>query len=337
LGSPATGVYTGPTGTIYTDAAATVPYTGTAINTVYVKPTATGVNNYSVVVTDGPCPSNPLIIPVTMNAPAAGTLSVSNATLCAGLNNTFAITGLTGGTSLTYQWQVSTDAGATYSNISGATSATLVQTGVTTAMSGNKYRVLVSSTGCTTTLTSSAGTLTVNPTPVVTISAAPITKLFPGLTSTLTAAVSPNAASTYQWYKNGVLVTGATLNKTVVDIDKLGTYTVRVSDVNGCVSNGVSTPASILITDSVTTNKLFIYPSPNSGQFQVRYYNAGNAPTYVNIFDEKGARVFTQTFGASTPYQSMNVDLSGFGRGIYRVDVLTANGNRINTGSVMVF
>jgi Secretion system C-terminal sorting domain len=187
-------------------------------------------------------------------------------------------------------------------------------------------------------LLSTVGTLTVNTNPVVTISAAPITKLFPGLTSTLTAAVSSATAPiTYQWRKGGANVLGATTNKTVVGIDALGTYTVLVSDANGCTSAGVSTPASIAIVDSVTTNKLFIYPSPNSGRFQVRYYNEGKAGSIVNIYDEKGSQVLSQRFGANTAYQAMNVDMTGFGKGIYRVDVLSSNGSRISTGSVLVY
>jgi hypothetical protein len=61
---------------------------------------------------------------------------------------------------LSYQWQLSTDAGSTFANISGATSATLSLTGLTTAESGRRYRCVVSATG-TASVTSNSATLTV--------------------------------------------------------------------------------------------------------------------------------------------------------------------------------
>lgn len=61
---------------------------------------------------------------------------------------------------ISYQWQVSTDAGSTWTNISGETASTLVLTGLTSADSGKRYRVQLSATGAST-VTSSSATLTV--------------------------------------------------------------------------------------------------------------------------------------------------------------------------------
>jgi hypothetical protein len=61
---------------------------------------------------------------------------------------------------LSYQWQLSTDGGTTFSNISGATSATLSLSGLTTGDSGKRYRCVVSATG-TSSVTSDPATLTV--------------------------------------------------------------------------------------------------------------------------------------------------------------------------------
>jgi subtilisin-like proprotein convertase family protein len=345
LGAPATGVFTGAAGTMFTDAACTIPYTGTALNAIWVKPTTAGVNNYNVVVTDAACSSLPLTIPVTMYAPVGGTATLSNATICENGATSFTLGGaLTGGPLFNHQYQVKTSATAAWANVSnggvysGATTSTLSLTNVPVSYNGYQYRDSISTGNGCGSLLSTVGTLRVNTNPVVTISAAPITSLFPGLTSTLTAAVSSATAPiTYQWKREGSNVLGATTNRTVVGIDALGTYTIAVSDANGCTSSGVSTPASIAIVDSVTTNKLFIYPSPNSGRFEVRYYNGGKAASVVNVYDEKGSLVLSKPFGANTAYQAMNVDITGFGKGIYRVDVLSSNGSRINTGSVLVY
>ena len=206
----------------------------------------------------------------------------------------------------------------------------------------NQYRVRVSRGGCASVNSTACTISAVNPTPVVTISASPVTSLFPGLTSTLTAAVSPNPAVSYQWIKDNAFVTAPLpSNKYVVNVDGFGYYSVKVVDANGCTNN-FTTPANIRIKDSATNNILFVYPSPNSGKFQVRYYfdnkNGNNTPaTYVNVYDEKGARVFTRPFAPGLGYGQMNVDLGTHGRGVYRVDLLDGNGNRLKTGSVMVF
>ncbi len=352
LGSPATGVFTGPAGTIFTNAAATTPYTGTPINSVFVKPLTGGVNNYSVVVTDAACSSAPLVIPVTANQAVAGTATLpANTTVCEGSNATFTLGGtLSGPATFNHQYQVSTNGGTTFTNIanggvySGANTSTLTITNVPASFNGYRFRDSISSAGNCGSLISTVGVLTVNPKPVVTISAAPIRNLFPGLTTTLTAAVSPNATgAAYQWFRNGTAVAGATTNSLVVGIDALGTYSIRVTDANGCVAAaGTSTPGSIAIGDSINLTRLFIYPSPNRGQFQVRFFNDPNSngltPGVVNVYDEKGSRVFTKAYTVGGGYQPMNVDLGkNYGRGIYRVDLLTSSGERIKTGSVIVF
>ena len=66
----------------------------------------------------------------------------------------------TRGATLSYLWQVSTDDGSTWTNLSAATTATLTFEEVVLADDGNQYRVIVSATGATS-VTSSVATLTV--------------------------------------------------------------------------------------------------------------------------------------------------------------------------------
>ena len=169
--------------------------------------------------------------------------------------------------------------------------------------------------------------------PTIGITAAPYTKLYPGISTTISSTVSPNAA-TYQWYKNGVIIPGATGSTIDVDVDGMGDYSVAVTDVNGC-SN---TSGSLTISEAAN-DFLFIYPSPNTGQFQVRYYNlAGNSvnPRTLTIYDSKGARVYSRTYSITLPYSRMDVNMSNLSKGIYRVELGDANGKRIKTGSVII-
>ena len=105
---------------------------------------------------------------VTSNAV---TLSITNASISANPGNQTVNLGastsfsITASCVATYQWQVSTDGGATFtSTVSGGvysnvTTATLSIIGVTAAMNGYQYRCVVTPGGAT----STAGVLTVNP------------------------------------------------------------------------------------------------------------------------------------------------------------------------------
>lgn len=65
-----------------------------------------------------------------------------------------------GGAALSYQWQLSTDAGTSWTNIANATSSSISLTGLTSADNGKRYRAVVSATGAAS-VTSSPATLTV--------------------------------------------------------------------------------------------------------------------------------------------------------------------------------
>lgn len=93
---------------------------------------------------------------VSVTAPAGATLTAAATTNDAG--------------TLSYQWQVSTNSGASYTNItnsgvySGSTTTTLSISN-STGLDGRMYRVVVSSTGGAPSATSTSGTLTVTPEP----------------------------------------------------------------------------------------------------------------------------------------------------------------------------
>jgi hypothetical protein len=74
---------------------------------------------------------------------------------------TFTVTATASSGSPVYQWQVQTSGSTRWSNVSGATSASLALTGVTTADTGKKYRVKVTSSAGAPEVISNAATLTV--------------------------------------------------------------------------------------------------------------------------------------------------------------------------------
>lgn len=340
-GAPSTGVW-GPAtalGTIFTDASGTTPYVAnTPLNAVYVKPNAT--TTYTVVVTTPtPCTSSTTSIPVTVHTALTGSAAVANKVVCVGKDTKFFMSTTPGGMAagVYYQWQVLTSATGTWANVansgvySGATTDTLRITAATTSMNGYQYRVIVSNACNTAGITSAAGTLTVdNPSAVISSTG---TSVFPGQTVTLTASTTSGTGSSYQWYYAGVPISGATASTYVVDVDHAGDYTVVVTNSNGCVT---SLSSSFTVGYTESTN-LWIYPSPNTGVFQVRYYNQStNTPRFVNIYDNKGSRVWVSKYTIGIGYTRMDVDLRKFGKGTYTVELTDRNGDRIKVGRVLV-
>jgi extracellular elastinolytic metalloproteinase len=121
-----------------------------------------GLYNGTNVKTDS-MPAPVFIIP----GPAVAiTAHPGNTTVCDGSTATFTAAA-NAITNPTYQWQRSTDVGATWADIAGETNTTLNLTGVTVAMSGYLYRLIARSGISSGFVISTPGVLTVNPTPTV--------------------------------------------------------------------------------------------------------------------------------------------------------------------------
>jgi len=241
-----------------------------------------------------------------------------------------------------YQWQVSTDNGQNWTNVanslpySGANTATLTITGVMSTMNNYRYRVVLSNaicTGGTISNTTTPAVLTVNARPTVTLTASRTT-LTPGQTAVLSANIQPSATGfVISWYRNNVLIPGATATTYTADVTQLGEYRVEiVNSTTGC--NNVSNSVTIAAQPS---QQFFIYPNPNNGRFTIAYYNSGAATTRtVNIYDAKGALVYQKTFTVSLPYQLLPVEMTKDAQGIYLVVLSDSGGRKVAVGKVMI-
>jgi len=162
----------------------------------------TTTNEVTLTVEPPPCVTDPAITEQpkdqSVTAPGEASFSVTEGAVPANCSTA------------TIQWQVSTNKGVSWSNvsgvnISGATSATLQINPTSTSESKNEYRaVLTNAAGST---KSSAATLTVNPPPCVTdpaITEQPVDRSVtePGAATFKAAASTPEhcAAPSVQWY-----------------------------------------------------------------------------------------------------------------------------------------
>src|SRR5205823_3387364 len=126
------------------------------------------------------------------------TTQPSNQTVTAGANATFTVAA-SGAPAPTYQWQVSTNGGSTFTNVSnaapysGATTATLTITGTSASLTGNQYRAVA--TNSVGTATSAAATLTVSGPVAASPAALRFSATRPGATSALTAVTAGQAVT----------------------------------------------------------------------------------------------------------------------------------------------
>ncbi|MBL0129941.1 MAG: HYR domain-containing protein [Chitinophagaceae bacterium] len=295
--------------------------TGQGITTVTytVKDAAGNTTTCSYTVT-----VNDASIPVISGQP-------TNQFVCVGSNGAFSVTATAGaGNPLTYQWQGWN--GSAWVNIAGATNATLPLNAVTFSMNTNSYRVIL--TGRCSVVTSGFATLYVNRLPTVVLAASRIPILLPTESVNLVVTADPTGG-TYQWYLNGSAtpipgVTGATYAG--LTVDNIGTYTVKYTDLNGCVS----TTNAITVSGAPSGN-LYVYPNPNFGQFSVRFFNQAGESATITVYDAKGARVFQRQMVTTTAYTKLDVELGPTtNSGVYLVEVLNSTGKVMGSKRVIV-
>jgi hypothetical protein len=258
---------------------------------------------------------------LTVYNPVAIPTHPANATVCVGANVTFSVVATGSPTPLAYQWEISTNGGATYTNIAGANSTSYTLNSVTTALSGNRYRVTV--TGYCGPLTSNAATLTVNaPTPV-TISPLPsricLSDTMIVLTGTPVGGV---------WSGVGVIGNNFLPIRTAV-----GTYTLTYTFTNssGCVSSASviakvedCPERRILLRDDA----VIVYPNPNSGQFNLRINSTLYSYLGMRVYASNGALVHRQAFTGLQYGRVIPIDLSKLAPGVYQVYIYYDGGVR---------
>ena len=312
--------------------------TGGTVSAIAPIPTTTtvGSTSYYVSQTTGVCEGPRTTIVVNISAAPSITAQPQDITSC---NTSATFTVAATGTSLTYQWFLTTDAGATYNPIVGATSATLTINGLTPAQANYKYRVVVSSGSCPVVISNSV-TAKVGTNPVVLLTAAPVANFNPYTNGGLFVTVSPVGNYVYQWKRNNNILSniGTSITKVNGLLDDFGSYIVTVTDVaTNCA--GISNAVSVSDIEGAR-GTLFIWPNPTSGLVKVSFYNSTSTPqSYtVNVFDERGARVMVKDITLTAArYASADLDLTGFAKGTYVVILRDASGNKVASNKVVKY
>ncbi len=223
-------------------------------------------------------------------------------TVCSGSNTSFSV--VAAGTVSSYQWQVDTHDGAGFVNLtntapySGAFSATLNITGITSSMSGNSYRVIVTGSGS---VTSNAAIASV-PAPLTSlIQSQSNVSIYGGNNGAATLTVSGGTTPYfYSWSPSGGTGSGAS-NLSA------GTYTVTITDSTPNGLGGCSTTQTVTITQPagiiVSTNALNPFTSCTGGVSTPQNFtiSGGNLTGSVFASAPTGFEISTSSSG---PYSS---------------------------------
>lgn len=229
----------------------------------------------------------------------------------------------------TYQWSVSADSGATWSDISGATSATLTLSGVVMSDSGKQYRV---------TATNSQGSATSNAATLVVTAVAPTITTQPssqsvvtGGTATFTVAAT-NVAS-YQWQRlpsGGAWgdISGATASSFTTPATTVSGGSANNGDQYRCVLT--SSSGGTVTSNAATLTVLAAAVAPSvTTQPTAQTVTAGGTATFTAAFSGTSP---TYQWARSTDSGASWNNISGATATSYTTPATAVSGGSANNG-----
>ncbi len=262
-----------------------------------VSPTQT--TTYIVTGTVGTC-TNTSTVTITVIEEAALQVNAGSASICEGNSTTISANGGTG-----YTWSPPLGLSSTTGN--PVTASPTVTTTYT----------VVGNTTC--------GTATANIT--ITVTAAPPTPIIYQQGNVLSTTASGGAS--IQWYLNGSPIAGATnANYT---ISENGTYTVVITNNDGCSSTSEATNAE-LDTSGLAENDLgfgyVIYPNPTHGEFKLTVHGLTETVNF-KLYDVLGKEINLNKETSISTNSTLNFDLTGYSEGVYFISFSTVKGTVI--------
>ena len=135
-------------------------------------------------------------------------------------------------------------------------------------------------------------------------------------------SVAPIYAS-YQWYRNGKVISGAISSAFTMSFD--GDYSVKVRDGNGCKNESdVLTVQNLSITESSSTNLYRLFPNPMFDFMQVQ----SPLNLRISLNDCVGKTIFESK-------SNTMIDISALSAGLYFAQITDASGNILGIEKVI--
>ena len=101
----------------------------------------------------------------------------------------------------------------------------------------------------------------------------------------------------------------------------LGTYTLVVTDANGCVDSSQANLLPSTITDIQTINDLKIYPNPSNDIFNISFSSIKKQNFDISIFNVLGERVFNEYHYNLLGEFTCSFNLYNFERSVYFLEI----------------
>jgi len=266
----------------------------------------------------------------------------ANVTECAGGEVSFTVNpGLT--TLPQYQWQIDDNTGSGFINIPGATGQTLNLTGITYAMSGYRYRVIVSG-DCPPPVISNPAILTVNMLPEITVQPQPVT-VCSGDNAVFTVDAGATPVPVYSWYVNngsgwnlvsGPRYSGSNTNTlTVVSVlESMSGYTYRVRISGTCPPPIESDPAVLTVTRQAEISQQPLSVTVCEGGSATFTVNAGLTTNPTYRWQQYDGSVWQDIAGQTNPSLVINPVTSAMNGNRYRAIVGSSCGSEVTSNIV---
>jgi len=272
-------------------------YSGVTTQSLVIANAGTNLGSYKLKATNECATVDTNAVTVSLLPDTNITVEPANNNACLGGTATFGVTA--GGGNVTYQWQVSTDGGTTYNNITGATAGTYSFT-VASGDSSKKYRAKVNST-CGPEIISAAGTLSITANTTITQQPNDQT-VCDGANATFTV-VATGSGLTYQWQRNdgdswNNITNATSASYTLAANETSITYTYRVV-VTGTCGSETSTASSLSLASS-TAN--WVQRSISE------YYNCVGVNKHYQEIDTNPCSATYNTTRAGNLYESNSTD-----------------------------
>ncbi len=212
-----------------------------------------------------------------------------------------------------YQWLLNNNP------IASATSSSHIISGTT---SNGSYSCRIIFNGCT--ATSTPQSVTINPQPTVSISAAGSSTICSGKSIVLNSSVSPTTAISYQWLRGGVEILGAT--QASFTATQAGVYSLRVT-INSTSCAQVSSNSITVVVNPLPTISITSLPIDGNICSGSNFTLTASNTTYSSYSWERNA----------VPISGANqITYSGGLNGTYRLRVVDANGCEAISNEVVI-
>lgn len=302
-----------PVTDLYTDAAATVPYTaGTHAYTVYQKSTTPGLVTYISVGNNTTSQCGAIDTIKIQTLPAATTAIANNGVFCNSGTTTVVLNPAITQTGLQYQWQNSTD-NITFTNI--ATSGTSA-TYTTPSLTGTRYyRATIKNSDGAVCFNSASDTVYIHTPQILTTT--PATRCGIG---TVALGATANAGSSINWYAaaTGGSPIGSGTSFTTPTIAATTNFYVAAGIAYPITANGAriapasttnTTPSSYgLVFNALkdfTLNSIDVYNNGSAGTMVIQLQNSAGTPittsATINVPAASGITPYTVALGWNIP------------------------------------